>query len=119
MQSILWTSVFVADTNMACQLSTSAGASLNAVLHHWRNGEPIQCRTWISQLLDDVTPLARDLNLDSHLKPLEAVLSSGNQAMRWQTAYDEGAEISELLRRGILTMASQEQNSPVMDSILG
>ncbi len=99
--------------------AASARESLNAELHHWRNGESIQCRTWISQLLDDVTPLARDLNLDSHLKPLEAVLSSGNQAMRWQTAYEEGAEISELLRMGILTMASQEQNSSVMDGILG
>ena len=99
--------------------AAAASASLDAELHHWRNGEPIQSRTWIRQLLEELAPLARDLNLDSHLKPLAAVLSGGNQAMRWQTAHEDGAEISELLRSGIITMASQEQFSPVLDGILG
>ena len=40
-----------------------AHASLDAELHHWKDGQTIRCRDWIQSLIDDVTPLAAQLNL--------------------------------------------------------
>ena len=64
-----------------------AHASLDAELHHWKDGQSILCRDWIQSLIDDVTPLAAQLNLESVLTPLHAVLKRGNQAMRWSAAH--------------------------------
>ena len=96
-----------------------AHASLDAELHHWKDGQSILCRDWIQSLIDDVTPLAAQLNLESVLTPLHAVLKRGNQAMRWSAAHSNGEDISQLLQAAIEEMKEQELERPTALLSLG
>ena len=53
----------------------AARYSLDANLSHWENGEQIKCRDWIKELLLDVTPLAKELDMFELLQPIESVLT--------------------------------------------
>ena len=86
----------------------AAQTSLNATLRHWRDGQPIEARQWIQQQLDDLAPLAADLELTPWLEPLHAVLERGNQAMRWLQRHGSGESISAILSTEIEAMAQQE-----------
>ena len=99
--------------------SAAAHASLDAELHHWKDGQSILCRDWIQSLIDDVTPLAAQLNLESVLTPLHAVLKRGNQAMRWSAAHSNGEDISQLLQAAIEEMKEQELERPTALLSLG
>ena len=77
------------------------------------------CRTWIKELLDQVSPLAQQHNLLSQLRPIDKLLSDGNQAMRWISAVETGKSISALLQQGSLTMSHQEQRTTPMSGALG
>ena len=57
----------------------AAQSSLDANLFHWKNGKQIKCRDWINELLLDVTPLAKELDMFELLQPIESVLNNGNQ----------------------------------------
>ncbi len=48
----------------------AARFSLDADLRHWRTGETIQAREWISAELQGMAPLAADLGLSRTLEPL-------------------------------------------------
>ena len=61
----------------------AAKSSLDANLFHWKNGTQIKCRDWIKELLLDVTPLAKELNMFELLQPIDSVLINGNQSMIW------------------------------------
>ncbi len=87
----------------------SARASLDAGLHHWRDGRPLRCRQWIEAGLEELRPLARDLELEYRLAPLERVLKQGNQAMRWLAQHRSGASIAAILSAEAEVMAEQEQ----------
>ena len=97
--------VELADGNDAA----AAQLSLDADLHHWRDGTAVLCRSWIQDLIDSVTPLANELGLHQRLQPLKDLLSKGNQAMRWRDAHARGSSIAELLRAGSRAMEQQEQ----------
>ena len=84
--------------------------SLDANLSHWRNGQHIKCRDWIKELLLDVTPLAKELNMFELLKPIESVLKNGNQSMIWLDSYSKGESIQSLLQKGIVEMELEETN---------
>jgi predicted glutamate--cysteine ligase len=99
--------------------AAAAHASLDAELHHWKDGQSILCRDWIQSLIDDVTPLAAQLNLESVLTPLHAVLKRGNQAMRWSAAHSNGEDISQLLQAAIEEMKEQELERPTALLSLG
>jgi predicted glutamate--cysteine ligase len=99
--------------------SAAAHASLDAELHHWEHGQRILCSDWIQSLIDDVTPLAAELNLESVLTPLHAVLKHGNQAMRWSAAHSNGEDISQLLQAAIEEMKEQELERPTALLSLG
>jgi len=88
----------------------AAKFSLDANLSHWRNGKRIKCRDWIKDLLSDVTPLARELNMFELLKPIESVLNNGNQSMIWLDSYSKGLSIQSLLQKGIREMEREEMN---------
>ena len=88
----------------------AAKSSLDANLSHWRNGNQIKCRDWIKELLLDVTPLARELNMLDLLKPIESVLNHGNQSMMWIDSYSKGVSIQSLLQKGIIEMEREETN---------
>lgn len=87
----------------------SARASLDAGLHHWRDGHPLRCRQWIEAGLEELRPLARQLELEHRVAPLERVLEQGNQAMRWLAQHRAGASIAAILSAEAEAMAAQEQ----------
>jgi len=93
-----------------------AQSSLDAELSHWRNGQQINCRDWIKELLSDVTPLAKELNMFELLQPIEYVLNNGNQSMRWLDSYSKGVSIQSLLQKGISEMEREETNFIQMKS---
>ena len=94
----------------------AAKFSLDADLFHWRNGKQIKCRDWIKELLLDVTPLAKKLNMFELLQPIESVLTSGNQSMIWLDSYSKGVSIQSLLQNGINEMEQEEMHFIQMKS---
>ena len=88
----------------------AAQTSLDANLSHWKNGKQINCRDWIKELLFDVTPLAKKLDMFELLQPIEAVLTNGNQSMKWLNSYSKGVSIQSLLQQGIGEMEREETN---------
>ncbi|WP_413678675.1 glutamate--cysteine ligase [Prochlorococcus sp. MIT 0916] len=94
----------------------AAKSSLNANLSHWKNGQKIKCRDWIKDLLLDVTPLAKELDMFDLLKPIESVLIHGNQSMTWLDSYSKGVSIQSLLQQGISEMEREESNFMKMKS---
>jgi predicted glutamate--cysteine ligase len=102
------------DANALAELAdsndqASAGASLDAELCHWRDGKTIRCRDWLQTLLIDLQPLAHQHRLEPLLAPLQAVLSHGNQAMRWLERQRQGEDVATILRDETAAMAEQEQ----------
>jgi predicted glutamate--cysteine ligase len=93
-----------------------AKLSLDANLSHWKNGKQIKCRDWIKELILDVTPLAKELDMLELLQPIESVLSNGNQSMRWLDSYSNGVSIQALLQHGIGEMEREETNFIQMNS---
>ncbi len=94
----------------------AAKSSLDADLMHWRNGKKIKCRNWIKEVLLDVTPLAKELDMLELLQPIESVLLNGNQSMIWLDSYAKGLSIQSLLRNGISEMEREETNFMQMKS---
>ena len=94
----------------------AAQSSLDANLFHWKNGKQIKCRDWINELLLDVTPLAKELDMFELLQPIESVLTNGNQSMIWLDSYSKGVSIQTLLQHGIGEMEREETNFIQMNS---
>ena len=94
----------------------AAQSSLDANLFHWKNGKQIKCRDWINELLLDVTPLAKELDMFELLQPIESVLTNGNQSMIWLDSYSKGVSIQTLLQQGIGEMEREETNFIKMNS---
>ncbi|MBW3042797.1 glutamate--cysteine ligase [Prochlorococcus marinus] len=94
----------------------AAKFSLDADLSHWRDGKQIKCIDWIKEILLDVTPLAKELDIFELLKPIESVLTNGNQSMIWLDSYSKGASIQSLLHKGINDMEREEANFIQMKS---
>ena len=94
----------------------AAQSSLDANLFHWKNGKQIKCRDWINELLLDVTPLAKELDMFELLQPIETVLTNGNQSMMWLDSYSKGVSIQTLLQQGIGEMELEETNFMQMNS---
>ena len=86
----------------------AARCSLEATLHNWRDGRERFCRDWLEDLIDSVTPLAKELGLKQKLDPLEAVLNNGNQAMRWLQGIHSGGSIESVLAESIKAMRYEE-----------
>ena len=74
-----------------------------------RNGKIIKCRDWIKELLVDVTPLAKELDMFELIKPIESVLINGNQSMIWLESYSKGVSIQSLLQKSISAMEQEEK----------
>ena len=86
----------------------AARSSLQATLSDWRTGAPIQAADWIRRDLASLAPLAEQLNLAGTLAPLDAVLSGGNQAMRWLQREGEGLPIATIVAASAAAMAERE-----------
>ena len=88
----------------------AAKFSLDANLSHWKNGKQIKCRDWIKELILEVTPLAKELDMFDLLKPIESILINGNQSMIWLDSYSKGISIQSLLQKGITEMEREEKD---------
>ena len=88
----------------------AAKSSLDANLSHWKTGKQINCRDWINELLLEVTPLAKQLDMFELLQPIESILTNGNQSMIWLNSYSKGVSIQSLLQKGISEMEREETN---------
>jgi len=86
----------------------AARSSLQATLSDWRTGAPIQAADWIRRELASLAPLAEQLNLAGTLAPLDAVLSGGNQAMRWLERRAQGRPIAAIVAASAEAMAQRE-----------
>ena len=84
--------------------------SLEANLLHWKNGNQIKCRDWIREIIVELTPLAKEIDMFDLLHPIESVLSNGNQAMIWLDSYSKGTSIQSLLQQGGEEMEQEENN---------
>ncbi len=93
-----------------CDMNEAAAAknSLDATLHHWMDGRVISCREWIAELLEDVTPLAIDLDILDVLSPIQEVLDNGNQSMKWLNSFNNGTSLPMLLSNSIKEMEIEE-----------
>ena len=105
----------LADSNDAA----AAHSSLEATLHHWQDGRPLLTRTWIAEILEQLAPRAEALGLSDRLRPLDKLLESGNQAMRWTAANNQGCSIGDLLRQGSCAMKDQEESVAPLSGTLG
>ena len=86
----------------------AARCSLEATLHNWRDGRERSCRVWLEDLIDSLTPLAEELGLKQKLGPLGAVLTDGNQAMRWLEDIHSGESIESVIGESIKAMRNEE-----------
>tara|TARA_Y100001933_G_scaffold66637_1_gene67000 strand:- start:737 stop:1885 length:1149 start_codon:yes stop_codon:yes gene_type:complete len=86
----------------------AARCSLEATLHNWRDGRERSCRVWLEDLIDSLTPLAEELGLKQKLGPLGAVLTDGNQAMRWLEDIHSGESIESVIGESINAMRNEE-----------
>ncbi len=98
---------------------SAAKLSLDAVLHHWKNGEKIYCREWIDQLISEVTPLAESQGMLPLLNPIKKVLLHGNQSMRWINACSHGESIDSVLKDSIQAIENEEKACNQSGSFLG
>jgi len=87
---------------------SAAKNSLDADLHHWLDGRKIVCREWINEILDQVTPLAKEMNIDQLLSPIYEVLERGNQSIQWLQSYSEGKSLQVILKETINEMEIEE-----------
>ncbi len=97
----------------------AAKMSLDASLHHWKDGSQVTCRNWIEELLDLVTPMAMELEISEHLRPLRFVLDRGNQAMQWLHSYETGTTMEDLLKESIIQMQNEEFSINNSEEIFG
>jgi gamma-glutamyl:cysteine ligase YbdK (ATP-grasp superfamily) len=72
------------------------------------DGRMISCRDWISELLEDVRPLAIDLDILEVLTAIQEVLDNGNQSMKWLKSFKAGTSVPMLLSDSIKAMKIEE-----------
>ncbi len=86
----------------------AAKSSLDATLHHWINGNEIVCRAWISELLEQVLPLAKTMEIEHLLAPIYSVLENGNQSIQWLNSYADSKSLQNLFQETIKVMEKEE-----------
>ncbi|MFM7635507.1 MAG: glutamate--cysteine ligase [Cyanobacteriota bacterium] len=86
----------------------AARSSLDAQLHHWRDGTARPARDWIRHALEELAPLARELRLNTTLLPLHDLLQEGNTALQWLRRHRRGETISSIVARDAAALEQQE-----------
>ncbi|MBX2863453.1 MAG: glutamate--cysteine ligase [Leptolyngbyaceae cyanobacterium MAG.088] len=87
----------------------AAKASLNAKLRHWHDGESINATDWITQLYNEVLPIAKAHGTACFLTPIKQILREGNQAQNWLKQVEAGLTVSQIIAQTIQIMELQEQ----------
>tara|TARA_Y100001978_G_scaffold159495_1_gene145327 strand:- start:1904 stop:3010 length:1107 start_codon:yes stop_codon:yes gene_type:complete len=86
----------------------AARNSLNAELIHWKDGKKIICKSWIENLLKEISPTAKKYKMINYLKPLHKVIHEGNQSMQWINKYNNGFTIENIMTLAIDDMVHNE-----------
>lgn len=86
-----------------------AKASLSAQLRHWYDGELINATDWITQLYNEVLPIAKTHGIACFLTPIKQILREGNQAQNWLKQVETGIDVSSAITQTIQIMELQEQ----------
>ena len=84
--------------------------SLDAQLRHWQDGRKILAREWITEIYDQVYPLAKQRGFSCFLSPLKKILRQGNTAQQWLKLYEQGMSPSDIIQRDIQNIAQQERD---------
>lgn len=83
--------------------------SLDAELRHWQDGSKILARDWITQIYQQVQPIAQKHGYGCFLSPLKKILRSGNTAQQWLKLYNAGMDMRSLLSQEIRQIEQQEK----------
>jgi predicted glutamate--cysteine ligase len=88
----------------------AARLSLDAQLRHWQNGRKITARDWISEIYDQVYPIAQKKGFSCFLSPLKKILRQGNTAQQWLELSSQGMSVAEIIQQDIQKIAQQERD---------
>jgi predicted glutamate--cysteine ligase len=89
--------------------AAAAKASLEAELHHWRDGRAIVAQDWIEQLYEEVGPIAKRNGFSCFLLPLKRLLREGNEAQQWLRQIEKGMDPTAVMQGAIAQMKQREQ----------
>ena len=87
----------------------AAKSSLNAQLRHWHDGQTITATDWITQIYNEVLPIAKAEGIACFLTPIKQILREGNQAQSWLKQVEAGMDISQVIAQTVQIMERQEQ----------
>jgi predicted glutamate--cysteine ligase len=88
----------------------AARLSLDAQLRHWHDGRKITARDWISEIYDQVYPIAQKKGFSCFLSPLKKLLRQGNTAQQWLELHHQGMSVTEIIQQDIQKIAQQERD---------
>ncbi|AFZ37421.1 glutamate/cysteine ligase [Stanieria cyanosphaera PCC 7437] len=83
--------------------------SLDAQLTHWQDGRKIKASDWISELYQQVLPIAKNRGYSCFLLPLNKILRNGNTAQQWLKLHQQGTDIKDIIQQAIQTTEQQER----------
>ncbi|MEO0351208.1 MAG: glutamate--cysteine ligase [Cyanobacteria bacterium P01_A01_bin.15] len=87
----------------------AAKSSLNAQLRHWHDGQTITATDWITQIYNEVLPIAKAEGIACFLTPIKQILREGNQAQNWLKQAEAGMDVSQVIAQTVQIMERQEQ----------
>jgi predicted glutamate--cysteine ligase len=93
----------------------AATSSLDARLTHWQDGSSILARDWISQMYQEVWPIAKKEGFSCFLSPLQKILREGNEAQQWLQLHAVGFSASRVITQAI--RATHEREIELEDKI--
>jgi predicted glutamate--cysteine ligase len=88
----------------------AARHSLDGDLRHWQDGRSISARDWISELVEEVTDLAKEKGIKCFLAPIDRLLAEGNTAQRWLRDYELDQN-----SRAVIVSASQRMEAEELE----
>lgn len=84
--------------------------SLDAELNHWIDGRLITAKDWITELYEEVLPIAREKGFSCFLSPVKKILREGNLAQQWLRDYEKGLDVRSIMKQAIQTIDDEERD---------
>ncbi len=81
--------------------NAAAQHSLEAELRHWKDGRVLRARDWVSLLLAETLPTAKQNGFGCFLQPIHKILREGNEAQRWLRLIDQGWDARQVMMQAI------------------
>lgn len=89
--------------------AAAASHSLDAELRHWQDGRTITAKDWITEIYQQVQPIAKKQGYGCFLSPLKKILRSGNMAQQWLKLYHTGTDVRSIITQEIQKVEQQER----------